>query len=271
MPVSSYLCKLDAGAFAPCFLLTSYSGLAQGLHTFQVKVVDDAGNASAPAMRAFIVDTIDPTVTLTPPLPPNPSSSQSATFTFTGSDGGGSGIASYRYRLDGGSWSSGGSPETLTGLSFASHTFQVEAIDKAGNISAPAGYTWLIQAVQTGIDFTMAGDVNTTTSGKLYPGGPARAIPVKLTNPNSVPIFVTAVTVGLDATTLPAGCQASWFVFTQSNISAANTVTVPASGGTVTLPNGTVTAPTVQMTNTGNQNACAGATFTLTYTGSAHS
>jgi hypothetical protein len=58
---------------------------------------------------------------------------------------------------------------------------------------------------------------------------------------------------------------------TQANISAANVVAIPASGH-VTLPSGPASAPQVLMKDLPvNQDACKGATFTFTYSGSAHS
>jgi hypothetical protein len=47
---------------------------------------------------------------------------------------------------------------------------------------------------------------------------------------------------------------------------------VPAKGGKVTLPTGTVSAPQVLMKNLPtNQDACQGASFTFTYGGNGHS
>jgi large repetitive protein len=268
---TTYRCSLDGGAYAPCYLLAGYSGLSQGSHAFRVEAVDQAGNASGPRTWTWVVDTIAPTVQLDQPLPPNPDTDTSPTFAFHGTDTGGSGIAGYQCKLDGGSWAACSSPDTLDDLSLASHTFEVEATDKAGNTSSPASYTWTVQAAGgTGMPFSMAGDVNAGTSGDLYPGGPARAIPIAITNPNSVPILVTEITVTITTGTLPAGCQASWFEVGQSNVSTTNTVTVPANGS-VTLPAGSVTAPTIQMLDDGPQDLCAGATFSYSFTGSAHS
>jgi len=70
---SSFQCKLDSASFAPCSSPTTYSGLANGSHAFQVKATDLAGNTDpTPASRTWTVDTSvpdtnPPTVSLTAP------------------------------------------------------------------------------------------------------------------------------------------------------------------------------------------------------------
>lgn len=92
-------------------------------------------------------DTIPPdTQILTNPT--NPSNSADATFTFDGTDTGGSGVASFECRIDGGGFSACTSPKTYMGLSQGSHTFDVRAIDGAGNIDpTPASYSWVLDAI----------------------------------------------------------------------------------------------------------------------------
>ncbi|GAA5139221.1 hypothetical protein GCM10023213_19520 [Prosthecobacter algae] len=70
--------------------------------------------------------------------------STGASFSFTGSDAG-SGVASYQVKLDLGSFATGTSPTSYTSLVDGSHTFQVRAVDAAGNVDAsPASYTWTV-------------------------------------------------------------------------------------------------------------------------------
>lgn len=62
-PALTYSVKLDSGAFGPFTFDTTvtYTDLAQGSHTFQVRAMDEAGNIDAtPATRTFTVDTTPP-------------------------------------------------------------------------------------------------------------------------------------------------------------------------------------------------------------------
>ncbi|HET7830257.1 MAG TPA: Ig-like domain-containing protein [Candidatus Limnocylindrales bacterium] len=57
-PGSTFLCSLDGGAFAACPSPKTYSGLADGAHTFAVQARDAAGNVDqSPAGAAWTIDT----------------------------------------------------------------------------------------------------------------------------------------------------------------------------------------------------------------------
>src|SRR6266545_3554638 len=86
---SGFQCRVDAAAFAACASGASFGPFADGLHTFFVRAVDAAGNASGVASVQWTIDTVAPP----PPTiqgPPNPTNSTSATFVF--SDSGASGF-----------------------------------------------------------------------------------------------------------------------------------------------------------------------------------
>ena len=56
-PVSEFRCRLDAGSFGTCASPKSYSGLANGTHTFAVAAVDLADNVDPdPATRTWTVE-----------------------------------------------------------------------------------------------------------------------------------------------------------------------------------------------------------------------
>ncbi len=137
---STFQCALDGAAFSAC--PASYTGLAQGSHTFQVRATDAAGNVDAtPASRTWTVDTIAPDTTITAG-PSGSVASTSATFTYTSTET----PQTFQCSLDGAAFSA--CPANYTGLSQGSHTFQVRATDAAGNVDAtPASRTWTVDTV----------------------------------------------------------------------------------------------------------------------------
>src|SRR5712691_11612406 len=59
---STFACQLDASAFAACASPQSYSGLANGSHSFQVRATDAGGNTDpTPASYTWMVNTTDTT------------------------------------------------------------------------------------------------------------------------------------------------------------------------------------------------------------------
>jgi hypothetical protein len=62
--VVSFTCALDRGGFTPCTSATTYTGLSEGSHTFQVRATDTAGNVDAtPASYTWVVQTLTPIAT----------------------------------------------------------------------------------------------------------------------------------------------------------------------------------------------------------------
>lgn len=138
-------CHLDDQPDAPCGS-SSYTGLAEGLHTWHWRVVDEAGNETAGA-HTWRIDTIAPTAQLTAPTAPF--SLGSVRVTWTGGDSG-SGIASWQLRRRTAPYNAGFgaysapatyAPGTLTtlvgGLARGStYCWQVRSLDKAAIASA---------------------------------------------------------------------------------------------------------------------------------------
>ncbi|HEV3375764.1 MAG TPA: Ig-like domain-containing protein [Thermoleophilaceae bacterium] len=153
---ASLECKLDAGAWLPCMSPHGYTDLADGEHTFQVRATDVAGNQGSAASYTWTIDTTAPDTTAPDTsitaAPAALSTSTSASFSFTGSDNETSQSAlRFECRLDSQSaaaFASCSSPSSYTGLSQGSHTFEVRAIDAAGNVdSTPASHTWTVDTV----------------------------------------------------------------------------------------------------------------------------
>ena len=143
---SSFQCRFDSAAFAPCSgpgaTHTPSSALSQGTHTFEVRAADQAGNTDqTPASRSVTVDTQAPNTTITSG-PSGSTTNRTPTFTFTSSEPQG---ATFQCRLDSAAFSSCTTPITYPTLSFGGHTFRVRAIDAAGNVdSTPAVRTFTV-------------------------------------------------------------------------------------------------------------------------------
>ncbi|HEY2216210.1 MAG TPA: hypothetical protein VGH21_01860 [Solirubrobacteraceae bacterium] len=245
---------------------------ADGGYTIHVRAVDGAGNKTAPASQAsahFTIDTTPPPAPAITAHPQETTTARSASFSFSDSEHG----ATLLCRRDNARFARCASPTSYASVALGAHTFQVEAQDAVGNTSAPTSYSWTVakevkETKETsGKPFTVTGNA----SGPLAPGM-GRSLSITLTNPNNVVITVTALSASVAAGSSKAGCDGPTNLqLTQSNLSSSNTLTIPANGQ-VTLPSGAVSAPQVQMLDLPvNQDACKGAAFKFTYSGSAHS
>lgn len=236
----------------------------QGKYTLRVRASDQIGNVTRLHTQktvGFTIDTRPPGAPWITSGPPDPTPQTSATLTFTDSES----DVSYQCSLDGSAWSVCTTPMSYSGLAVTRHLFDVRALDPADNVSAPASYGWTVIA-STGSPFTISGDA----TGQLYPGAGPRPIATMLSNPNPVAITVTALNVSLDTASLPAGCPASGYRVVQASLPAGG-LFIPANGS-ITLPAGGATAPTVQMLDTGtDQDPCQNAKLALSYSGTAHS
>jgi MYXO-CTERM domain-containing protein len=138
---ASFECSLDGAAFSPCASPATYANLAEGMHTFQVRALDAAGNVDAtPASHTWTVDLTVPDTVLTS-APANPSNQTTATFVFSSDDV----DAHFECSLDGAAFTACTSPVAYDNLTEGTHSFQVRASDAAGNTDAsPASHTWTV-------------------------------------------------------------------------------------------------------------------------------
>jgi hypothetical protein len=244
---------------------------ANGLYEVVVDAQDNLGNISQ--VRAdFSYDTVAPPAPVFTKKPTNPSKDTSPEFEFADRDWP---RVTFWCSLD------SGMAQPCTGdtdhdgdrfvegelhlhnLSPGSHCFSVYARDEAGNDSPATKYCWTITGNSTA--FTVSGSL----TSPLYPGV-SEPLDLTITNPGSSAITIAAGGVGssnITITSNQAGCASSNFEVSQALTAA---VTIPA-GQTKSLSDLSVPQadwPVITMINTNsNQDACEGATLTLTYSG----
>ncbi|MCM2324325.1 MAG: fibronectin type III domain-containing protein, partial [Oligoflexia bacterium] len=134
---ASFECSLDSAGFSACSSPLNVSGLSDGLHVFEVRATDVAGNVSALASASWQVDRLAPVTTLVPTRTQNASIS----FAFTVTEP----IARFECSLDGQTFAECTPPVAYFGLSVGNHSFAVRAVDLAGNLETPpATYSWIV-------------------------------------------------------------------------------------------------------------------------------
>jgi Concanavalin A-like lectin/glucanases superfamily/Right handed beta helix region len=135
----SFRCSLDGGAEQPCDSPRAYAGLADGVHVFEVRARDAAGNESGPASRTWTVDATPPPPPWITSAPEPVTTSTAARFTFDGEKS-----ASFLCRLDAAPFAACSSPVDYHALGAGLHSFAVRARDEAGNESDAATAFWAV-------------------------------------------------------------------------------------------------------------------------------
>jgi hypothetical protein len=159
---SSFQCKVDGAAFAPCSSPKATAALNDGQHTFTVRAIDAAHNVDpTPVSRTFTVDATPPLTTITGG-PIGPTNDNTPTFSFNSNEGG----STFQCRVDNGSFANCSSPRAIPRLSDGPHTFAVRATDRAGNVDAsPATRAIVVDATPPSTTITSgpSGSITDTT------------------------------------------------------------------------------------------------------------
>jgi hypothetical protein len=150
---------------------------------------------------------------------------------------------------------------TYRKLEIGPHTFYVQA-QRRGRAFAHATYAWtLLEPKPFAVEPQLA------AIGPLYPGAAPSPIPVVVSNPNPVAITVTLLRVSADGG--PAGCDPAANLELTAPTLGAGKLQI-AAHGSVSLPSAGVAAPTIALRELeANQDACKGANFNLSFSGSA--
>ncbi len=229
---ATFECDIDAAGYGECFSPLTLSPLADGAHSFAVRAVGELETDDTPAMRAWTVDAVAPTVTITSG-PTDPSNDNTPTWAFSSADA----TATFECSIDGAAFASCTSPFTpTTPLLDGERTFAVRGTDAVGNVGAPA-----------------------TSSYTLDTGGPAVTItsePAPISN-DTTPTVV--FTVEASATVIECQVDAGAFAactspFTTTVTDGAHTIAIRASDASGNLGGDSTTftvdtmAPTVTIT-----------------------
>jgi len=156
-PGSTFTCKLDAGAQTSCTSPVTYSGLADGSHTFTAWAKDAAGNVSAPVSQSWVQDRVAPTISLSGPT--GLINTNQATFTMTSNESG----ATFKCSKDGNAYATCASPFTWNSMAQGPHTFSAYAVDLAGNAGSAATLSLTVDTVKPVVTIT-SGPASPTSS-----------------------------------------------------------------------------------------------------------
>jgi hypothetical protein len=172
---STFECKLDGAAFAPCTSPRGYTGVASGPHTFTVRATDAAGNA-AETSYGWTIDTDPPTASITA-KPSNPSNDTTPSFTFSADE-----AATFQCKLDAGAFAACNTPQAYPTLGDGPHTFAVKATDTAGNAGPVTSYGWTIDTVPPTASITAkpSNPSNDTTPSFTFSAGEPSTFECKL-------------------------------------------------------------------------------------------
>ena len=163
----SFDCALDAAPLADCgtkladnTLSKSFSGLAQGAHTFTVRARNGNDIDHVPVRHTWTVDTVAPDTGLDPLIGPREgevSTLFSTALSITTNE-----PATIQCRLDSASFATCPASQPLAGLAAGQRRFEARAIDRAGNVDpSPIARTWTILSVDAdGDGFDQRSDCN---------------------------------------------------------------------------------------------------------------
>ena len=188
--VSRYECRIDAGTYATCTSAKSYTGLAVGSHTFDVRTVDTAGNTGTATSHTWSIDTTAPVISLSTLAGPytggNATTTASAVtinWTLTEVNAASTQNFTLEYSLDNGAtWNSLATKAAANGPLTASAFSQSWTVPVANTAQAKVrvAYTDLAgnATTATSSSFTIDSTAPVLTSLVLAEGSTTTALPV---------------------------------------------------------------------------------------------
>lgn len=159
---ATFECSLDEAGYTSCSSGYQLVALNDGLHNVKVRATDLVGNARV-VEHDWTVDTVAPVAALTV-QPEAILAGTSASYRFT--DDPADPAAGFECSFDGGAYTVCDPDQAyeVSGLAAGAHVFRVRAIDRAGNVGAPAMHVFAVlfqdpnHAPVAEIDITRDGD-----------------------------------------------------------------------------------------------------------------
>ena len=167
--IARYEYRLDGGYWqATTELTATFAGLEEDVHLFEIRAWDNAGNVSQTASKQFTVD-------LTAPSAPGDLRLDGTVLKWSPATDA-NGLWEYQYRIDGGAWTNASGTSAATGLAdAAAASFEVQALDKAGNVGPAVSAALTVAYGPHVVSVTPAGPsnagyVDVTFSKPIAPG-----------------------------------------------------------------------------------------------------
>ncbi|MEZ5100164.1 MAG: Ig-like domain-containing protein [Thermoleophilia bacterium] len=144
---ATFECRVGGAAFASCTSPFTTAPLGEGVHTFQARAIDAAGNIDqTPSSRTITVDLTAP-ATFVDVAPPDPTDDATPTLEFSASE-----PATFACSIDDGPPAACTSPLDLPALSDGPHSFSVRATDAAGNADpTPATASFTVDTIDPAV------------------------------------------------------------------------------------------------------------------------
>ncbi|MCB0355838.1 MAG: hypothetical protein KDD40_02465 [Bdellovibrionales bacterium] len=140
--VAETFCALEGNdEFVKCYDKLFLQDLSEGEHRLAFTAIDNAGNKSEPILLNWFTDLTPPTVYFNK-VPPKLSNSSAFNLVYSGEDE--SGIAGFKCSINNKNYISCDCEFILHNVTDGQQIFRVMAVDKAGNLSAPISYDWLV-------------------------------------------------------------------------------------------------------------------------------
>jgi hypothetical protein len=267
-PGTTFRCSLDGKRWKLCRTPITYSGLHSGRHVFRVRAHYD-GRVSRQNRFTWTIELSllgKPAITQVSGGSP----SVDAAFEFEADN-----AAGYECRIDGGPWTPCSSPVELDDVAPGGHELCVRALSATGVPGLDSCLTWTQSDSSSPPptappspewSFSISGDVV-----PLLTPGTGGQLPLVVSNPNAFDILVGQLVVTVEPGSSQPGCDGpANLSLTQSNAAGPGLEILVPANGSVTLPAQGATAPVVEMLDLStNQDACKGAVFSLSYSGTA--